>query len=66
VRPGDNLDTDSLVSVTLDTGTFVCHLKQLPHDVWDIDRVSPAVLTPIKNDAGKTGYLEFTTGSTAD
>lgn len=27
VRPGDNLYTDSLVAVTLDTGTFVCHLK---------------------------------------
>jgi glucose dehydrogenase len=27
VRPGDNLYTDSLVSVTLDTGTYVCHLQ---------------------------------------
>ena len=27
VRPGDNLYTDSLVAVTLDTGTFVCNLK---------------------------------------
>jgi len=57
VRPGDNLYTDSLVSVTLDTGTYVCHLQYLPQDVWDLDGVSPTVLTPVKNNAGKTGYL---------
>jgi hypothetical protein len=28
-----------------------------PHDVWDLDAVSPTVLTPVKNNAGKTGYL---------
>ena len=57
MRPGDDLYTDSLVSVTLDTGTYVCHLQCLPHDVWDLDGVSPTVLTPVKNNAGKTGYL---------
>src|SRR5271154_6632546 len=67
VRPGDNLYTDSLVSVDLDTGKYVCHLQYLPHDVWDLDAVSPTVLTPVRNQAGdlvpgvihagKTGYL---------
>jgi alcohol dehydrogenase (cytochrome c) len=67
VRPGDNLYTDSLVSIDLDTGKYVCHLQYVPHDIWDLDSVSPTVLTPVKNQAGaivpgvihagKTGYL---------
>ena len=67
VRPGDNLYTDSLVSVALDTGKYVCHLQYVPHDVWDLDAVSPTVLIPVRNragkivpgviHAGKTGYL---------
>jgi PQQ-dependent dehydrogenase (methanol/ethanol family) len=67
VRPGDNLYTDSLVSINLDTGKYVCHLQYVPHDVWDLDSVSPTVLTPVRNragaivpgviHAGKTGYL---------
>ncbi len=66
-RPGDNLYTDSLVSVDLDTGKYVCHFQYVPHDLWDLDAVSPTVLTPvIDNDgqtvdgvlhAGKTGHL---------
>lgn len=66
-RPGDNLYTDSLVSLDLDTGKYVCHLQYVPHDVWDLDAVSPTVLTAVKNRAGeivpgvihggKTGYL---------
>ena len=67
VRPGDNLYTDSLVSVDLETGKYVCHLQYVPHDLWDLDAVSPTVLTPVKDragalvpgviHAGKTGYL---------
>jgi glucose dehydrogenase len=66
-RPGDNLYTDSLVSLDLDTGKYVCHLQYIPHDVWDFDAVSPPVITkvadkdgkPIKGvlHAGKTGYV---------
>src|SRR6185437_7900878 len=44
VRPGDNLYTDSLVSLDLDTGKYVCHFQYVPHDVWDLDAVSPTVL----------------------
>src|SRR6202161_851966 len=67
VRPGDNLYTDSLVSLDLDTGKYVCHLQYIPHDVWDFDAVSPPVITtvagkdgkPVKGvlHAGKTGHI---------
>ena len=35
---------DSLVSVDLDTGKYACHFQYIPHDVWDLDAVSPTVL----------------------
>ena len=67
IRPGDNLYTDSLVSVDLDTGKYVCHFQYVPHDVWDLDAVSPTVLVnatdkngkmiPAVMHAGKTGYV---------
>ena len=67
VRPGDNLYTDSLVSVDLDTGKYVCHFQYIAHDVWDLDAVSPAVLVDAKDKdgnmvpavmhAGKTGHV---------
>src|SRR6202453_2115010 len=54
VRPGDNLYTDSLVSLDLDTGKYVCHFQYIAHDVWDLDAVSPTVLVNVKNKDGKT------------
>src|SRR5437868_3357501 len=67
VRPGDNLYTDSLVSVDLETGRYVCHFQYVAHDVWDLDAVSPAVLVDVKDKdgkvvpgvlhAGKTGHI---------
>ena len=67
VRPGDNLYTDSMVSLDLDTGKYVCHFQYVPHDVWDLDAVSPTVLVnaadksgkmvPAVLHAGKTGYI---------
>ncbi len=54
LRPGDNLYTNSLVSVDLDTGKYVCHFQYIAHDVWDLDAVSPAVLVDVKNKDGKT------------
>ena len=52
-RPGDNLYTDSLVSVDFDTGNYVCHFQYIAHDVWDLDAVSPPVLVNVKDKAGK-------------
>jgi alcohol dehydrogenase (cytochrome c) len=67
LRPGDNLYTNSLVSVDLNTGQYVCHFQYIAHDVWDLDAVSPAIITtvagrdgtPIKGvlHAGKTGHV---------
>jgi alcohol dehydrogenase (cytochrome c) len=54
LRPGDNLYTDSLVSVDLDTGKYVCHYQYIPHDVWDLDAVSPPILVDVKDKDGKT------------
>jgi len=54
IRPGDNLYTDSLVSLDLDTGKYVCHFQYISHDVWDLDAVSPPVLTKV---VGKDGKL---------
>jgi alcohol dehydrogenase (cytochrome c) len=53
-RPGDNLYTDSLVSLDLDTGKYVCHLQYIAHDVWDLDAVSPPVLVDVQDKNGKT------------
>jgi PQQ-dependent dehydrogenase (methanol/ethanol family) len=53
IRPGDNLYTDSLVSVDLETGKYSCHFQYIAHDVWDLDAVSPPVITQVKNKKGE-------------
>jgi alcohol dehydrogenase (cytochrome c) len=53
-RPGDNLYTDSLVSVDLDTGKLACYFQYIAHDVWDLDATSPTVLVDVKDKSGKT------------
>jgi alcohol dehydrogenase (cytochrome c) len=53
IRPGDNLYTESLVSVDLETGKYVCHFQYIPHDVWDLDDTSPTVLVDAKDKDGK-------------
>ncbi len=67
LRPGDNLYTNSLVSVDLDTGQYQCHFQYIAHDVWDLDAVSPPIITTVSdasgNDVkgilhgGKTGHV---------
>ncbi len=67
LRPGDNIYTNSLVSVDLDTGRYICHFQYIAHDVWDLDAASPAVLVDVKvrdggtvpgvMHAGKTGHV---------
>ena len=49
LRPGDNLYTDSLVSVDLDTGKLACHFQYIAHDLWDLDATSPTVLVNVKD-----------------
>ncbi len=53
IRPGDNLYTNSLISVDLDTGKYVCHFQYIAHDVWDLDAVSPPILVDVKDKNGK-------------
>ena len=67
IRPGDNLYTDSLVSVNLDTGEYACHFQYVAHDVWDLDAVSPPILVDVMDEngdvvpglihGGKTGHI---------
>jgi PQQ-dependent dehydrogenase (methanol/ethanol family) len=52
IRPGDNLYTESLVSLDLDTGKYVCHFQYLPHDVWDLDPAAPPILVDVKDNDG--------------
>ena len=54
IRPGDNLYTNSLISVDLDTGKLACYFQYIAHDVWDLDAVSPPVLVDVAGKDGKT------------
>ena len=53
VRPGDNLYTNSMVAIDLDKGTYKWHFQYIAHDVWDLDAVSPAILTQARDKDGK-------------
>jgi PQQ-dependent dehydrogenase (methanol/ethanol family) len=67
LRPGDNLYTNSLIAVDLDTGEYLCHFQYIAHDVWDLDAVSPTILTDVMDNdgnsvpgvlhGGKTGHV---------
>jgi alcohol dehydrogenase (cytochrome c) len=52
IRPGDNLYTESLVSLDLETGKYVCHFQYIPHDVWDLDPAAPPALVDVKDNDG--------------
>ncbi|WP_372527014.1 pyrroloquinoline quinone-dependent dehydrogenase [Piscinibacter sp.] len=53
-RPGDNLYTDSIVAIDLNSGAYKWHYQYVSHDVWDLDAVSPVILTEA---AGKDGKM---------
>ncbi|MGI9305032.1 MAG: pyrroloquinoline quinone-dependent dehydrogenase [Gammaproteobacteria bacterium] len=67
IRPGDNLYTNSLVAVDLENGEYQCHFQYIAHDVWDLDAVSPPIITTVADangesvkgilHGGKTGYV---------
>ena len=66
-RPGDNLYTDSLLAVDLDSGAYKWHFQYIAHDVWDLDAASPPILVDAKDKdgnvipaiihGGKTGHV---------
>lgn len=53
IRPGDNLYTDSLVAIDLDTGKYKWHYQYIAHDVWDLDAVSPPILVNVRDENGR-------------
>ncbi len=61
-RPGDNLCTECTVALDINTGQEKWHYQYVPHDVWDLDAVSPAILFDVNGQkalghAGKTGWV---------
>ena len=73
-RKGDNLYSDSIVSIDVHTGKLKWYYQEIKHDVWDYDAVSPVVLFDVDvngrtvhaaGEAGKVGWfyiVDRTTG----
>ncbi len=62
IRPGDNLYTDAVVAIDATSGKTKWYYQTVPHDVWDLDAVSPPVVTKVGGKkvvvhAGKTGWV---------
>ncbi len=62
IRPGDNLYTDAVVAIDASTGKTRWYYQTVPHDVWDLDAVSPPVVTMLGGrkvvvHAGKTAWV---------
>jgi alcohol dehydrogenase (cytochrome c) len=62
VRPGDNLYTDGVVAIDASNGKTRWYYQTVPHDVWDLDAVSPPVVATVGGQkvvvhAGKTGWV---------
>ncbi len=62
IRPGDNLYTDAIVAIDATTGKTKWYYQTVPHDVWDLDAVSPPVVATVGGKkvvvhAGKTGWV---------
>jgi alcohol dehydrogenase (cytochrome c) len=49
-RPGDNLYTDSVVALNVDTGKLAWHFQYTPNDSWDFDEVGVHMLYDAKID----------------
>jgi quinohemoprotein ethanol dehydrogenase len=65
-RTGTNLFTDSILALTLSTGTLKWHFQQTHHDVWDYDSGGPPTLFDMQvrgrmvkalAEASKNGFL---------
>jgi alcohol dehydrogenase (cytochrome c) len=64
IRPGDNLYTNSIVAVDLNSGAYKAHFQYIAHDVWDLDAVSPPILTQAKGKDGKVQDVVIHGGKT--
>lgn len=65
-RTGTNLFTNSIIALTLDTGTLKWYFQQTHHDVWDYDSGAPPILFEMQvngrrvkavAEASKNGFL---------
>jgi glucose dehydrogenase len=65
-RPGDNLYSDCVVAVDVETGKMRWYFQMIHHDLWEYDNVGPPVLGDITVDgkrieavmqANKNGFL---------
>jgi len=63
-RPGDNLYTDSIVAIDLNSGAYKWHYQYVSHDVWDLDAVSPVILTEAKDKSGNMRKVAIHGGKT--
>ncbi len=62
VRPGDNLYTDCIVAIDATNGKTKWYYQTVPHDLWDLDAVSPPAVTMLNGKkvvvhAGKTAWM---------
>jgi len=62
IRPGDDLYTDCVVAIDATTGKTKWYYQTVPHDVWDLDAVSPPVVTKVNGrkvvvHSGKTAWV---------
>src|SRR5919198_5059498 len=62
IRPGDNLYTDAVVAVDATSGKTKWYYQTVPHDVWDLDAVSPPAVATVGGKkvvvhAGKTAWV---------
>ena len=60
--PATTSITDAIVAIDATTGKTKWYYQTIPHDVWDLDAVSPPVVTMLDGKkvvvhAGKTGWL---------
>jgi glucose dehydrogenase len=66
-RPGDNLYTDCIVALDVNTGTVKWYYQEVSHDLWDYDATTPPMLLDAPDgqghsvkavaEAGKDGFV---------
>ena len=74
-RPGDNLNTASIIALDSKTGVLQWAYQQVPHDRWGYDVASPPILFEVMHkgekvkalgQAGKTGWFYVLNRSTGE
>ena len=51
-RAGDNLYTNTLVALDVNTGKLVWHFQSIHHDLWDYDNVNTPVIARVRYPSG--------------